>query len=466
MSEQKRKKWEFPHVFIILFGLIVLVALTTYIIPAGEYDRVENADGRTVVVDGTYHLVESNPTSFFGIFKAVHEGMVQGSSIIFFILIVGGAFGILSKTNAIEGTLGSLSRKMAGKEIYLIPVIMIFFALAGATFGMAEETIPFILILVPLAIRMGFDSMVGTAIVFVGAYTGFGAAFLNPFTVGVAQGIAELPLFSGLGVRIIVWVLFVTISIIYVVRYARKVKKDPKASIMYEEDRKRDQLETDLESQPRMTKKHALIMGILVATLVGLAFGVIVYEWYITEIAALFLIMGITVGLIARLRVNQIATSFIKGCEEIITGALVVGLAYGILIVLENSFTIDTILYTVSGWVASLPTQLTVLGMYVTQCALNFVVPSGSGQAALTMPIMTPLADLTGVSRQTAVSAFQIGDGISNMLTPTNGAFMAGLAIAKISWTKWVKWIWPLLLIQYVVGGIVLIILHMFIWPA
>lgn len=461
---KSRNKFQFPHVFIILFGIIVLVGISSYFIPAGEYERVTNEDGREIVVEGTYHAVESSPPGFFDFFLAVPEGMLEGGYIIFFILIVGGSFGILLSTNAIEEVMASLTAKMSNREIYIIPVVMAFFALGGATFGMSEETIPFMLILIPMAIRMGFDSMVGAGMVLVGAYSGFTAAFLNPFTVGVAQSIAGLPLFSGMGTRVVFWFLFVGISTAYVMIYAKKVKKDPKLSIMYDDDRKRDLSNEPQSEKGAIPARQILIMVVLAATLVGLALGVTLLDWYTNEIAALFLIMGIVVGVIAKMRVNEIAENFVKGCESLVNGALVVGFAYGILVVLQNSNTIDTILHGTASIVGGLPASLTAIGMFMTQSFLNFLIPSGSGQAALTMPIMAPLADLVGVSRQTAVLAFQLGDGITNLITPTSGAFMAALAIAQIPWVKWVRWIWPLILIQTVVGAIFITIAHLFIW--
>lgn len=461
---ESKRKFQFPHVFVILFGIIVLVGISSYFIPAGEYDRVANEEGREIVVEGTYHAVESNPPGIFDFFLAVPEGMLEGAYIIFFIFIVGGSFGILLSTNAIEDVMASLTAKMGNREIYIIPVIMLFFALGGATFGMSEETIPFMLILIPLALRMGFDSMVGAGIVLVGAYSGFTAAFLNPFTVGVAQSIAEVPLFSGMGTRIIFWFIFVGISIAYVMIYAKKVKKNPTLSIMYEDDRARDLSHSPQNEKSQVPARQILIMVVLGATLVGLALGVTLLDWYTNEIAALFLVMGIVVGVIAKMRVNEIAENFVKGCESIVNGALVVGFAYGILVMLQNSNTIDTILHAAASLVGGLPASLTAIGMFMTQSFLNFLIPSGSGQAALTMPIMAPLADLVGVSRQTAVLAFQLGDGITNLITPTSGSFMAALAIAKIPWVKWVKWIWPLIIIQTVVGAILITIAHLFIW--
>lgn len=459
----KKKKFEFPHVIVILFSITIIASILSYIIPAGEFDRVDQ-DGTMVVVEGTYQTVESNPPGLFDVFLSVPEGMTEGASIIFFILIVGGSFAVLLETRAIDAMMGRLTTTMQGKEIYVIPVFMILFAIGGATFGMSEEAIPFMLILVPLAIKMGFDSMTGAAIVLIGAHAGFTAAFINPFTVGVAQSIAGVPMFSGMGVRFVFWLIFVGISIAYVMIYANKVKKNPEISLMYEDDQKEALNEPETGIVERATKRHALIIGVLGLTLIGLALGVIFLDWYVNEIAALFFIMGLVVGLIGRLPLNRIADAFIKGCQDLALGALVVGFAYSILIILENSNTIDTILNFAANTISSWPGYLSAIGMFGIQSILNFIVPSGSGQAALTMPIMAPLADLVDVSRQTAVLAFQMGDGISNIVTPTSGAFMAALAVAKVPWVRWIKWILPLILIHYALGVIFVTIAHLFIW--
>lgn len=360
------EKFEFPHVFVILFSITILAAILSYFIPAGEYDRETTEEGRTVVIEDTYEIVESNPPSIFDVFLAIPKGMIEGASIIFFILNVGGAFGILLKTSAIEAVIGNLTAKMGNKEIYIIPIIMAFFALGGATFGMAEEIIPFMLVLIPLAIRLGFDSMVGAAIVIVGAYSGFTAAFLNPFTVGVAQSISELPLFSGIGIRLLFWFVFVGISITYVMVYARKVKKDPHISLMYQDDLKRDVRENEPEQHDGLSARQMLIIAILAATLVRLALGVTLLDWYTNEIAALFIIMGILVGLVSKMSFNQISENFIKGCETLMFGALVVGFAYGILVILQDSNTIDTVLHFAANLVSSLPGYLAAVGMYVS----------------------------------------------------------------------------------------------------
>lgn len=464
-TRKKRFKFEVPHPFAILFAVILLTALSTYLIPAGEYERTTNEEGQTLVVEGSYQQIESSPAGFMDIFKAIHAGLTTSAGIVFFIFIVGGAFNVFKETRAIEGAFGSVSGKLEGREMLMIPVFMMFFAIGGATIGMFEEALPFILILVPLAMMMGFDSMTGAAVVIVGVATGFTAAFMNPFTVGVAQGIAELPTFSGMVPRIFFWFAYVAVSILFVMRYAAKVKRNPELSVTKEEDKKRN-VDKAAVMEMKLTRKQGITLLILLATFITLAFGVIKYGWYIQEISALFVIMAIVIGIVNRMGINGTTMAFVRGCEELIVGALVVGFAYGAVTLLENSNTIDTILYGISGLVSELPTVLAAGAMFVVQAFMNIIVASGSGQAALTMPLMTPLGDLLGVSRQTVVLAFQMGDGITNIFSPTNGLLFAALAMAGISITKWFKWMAPLFAIQFVMAIIIVTIAHLFIWPA
>ncbi|MCM3088359.1 TIGR00366 family protein [Bhargavaea ginsengi] len=462
---KKRFKFEVPHPFAILFAVILLTALSTYLIPAGEYERTTNEEGQTLVVEGSYQQIESNPAGFMDIFKAIHAGLTTSAGIVFFIFIVGGAFNVFKETKAIEGAFGSVSGRLEGREMLMIPVFMMFFAIGGATIGMFEEALPFILILVPLAMMMGFDSMTGAAVVMVGVATGFTAAFMNPFTVGVAQGIAELPTFSGMVPRIFFWFAYVTVSILFVMRYAAKVKKNPELSVTFEEDKKRN-VDKAAALDMKLSRRQGVTLLILLATFIALAYGVIKYGWYIQEISALFVIMAIVIGIVNRMGINGTTMAFVRGCEELIVGALVVGFAYGAVTLLENSNTIDTILYGISGLVSELPTVMAAGAMFVVQAFMNLIVASGSGQAALTMPLMTPLGDLLGVSRQTVVLAFQMGDGITNIFSPTNGLLFAALAMAGISLTKWFKWMAPLFVIQFIMAIIIVTIAHLFIWPA
>lgn len=463
LSTRSKSSWlQVPHVYAIIFGLIILAAIATYLVPAGAFDRTENSSGLDVVVDGSFHAVDSTPAQLMGIFTSIHRGMVEAAPIIFFIFIVGGAFGVFRATGTADAAVSAIAARTKGREVLVIPLLMIFFALGGAIFGLAEETIPYIMIVTPLAIMLGYDSLVGAGVVLIGAASGFSAAFLNPFTVGVAQGIAGLPLFSGVFVRFIFWVIFVGVSIAYVTWYAVKIRRNPAKSSV----RAEDLIRSDINREPSvpMTKRQIIILSILLLTVLSLAFGVITFGWYIAEISALFLMMAILMSFVGRLGVNGTAEAFVTGCIAMTMGALVVGLAYGVLAILKDAYIMDTIIFSLSNTVRGLPPELSALGMYGTQSLMNFVIPSGSGQAALSMPIMAPLADLVGVDRQTAVLAFQFGDGISNILTPTSGYFMAALAAAGVSWIKWVRWVWPLILIQYLLGAIFVLTAHLFIW--
>ncbi|HRV71787.1 MAG TPA: AbgT family transporter, partial [Thermovirgaceae bacterium] len=305
----------------------------------------------------------------------------------------------------------------------------------------------------------GFDSLTGAGIVLAGAGAGFAAAFMNPFTVGVAQGIAELPLFSGMGYRIFCYISMLALTVAFIYWYAGRVKKDPARSLMYEIDKTREEV-LDLNVMKEFTASHQLVLLVLAGTMVLLVFGVMKYGWYIQEISGLFLGMAILVGIVGKLGLNGFAINLADGMAALTTGALVVGFARAILVVLTQGNILDTILYGAATAVASLPSIFSAMGMYVFQCLLNYIVPSGSGQAAVSMPIMAPLGDLVGVTRQVAVLAYQFGDGISNIFTPTSGYFMAGLALAKIPWDRWAKWFLPLILLQYLLGAILVTIAH------
>ncbi|KMY52205.1 YfcC family protein [Peribacillus loiseleuriae] len=442
------------NAFVLLFFVIVISAILTYIVPAGEFDRVEK-DGRTLVVPDSFTLTESSPVGFFNIFTSIHSGMIDGAGIIFFVLIIGGAFGILKATGALDALIVNITRKLANRELLLIPVLMLFFSVGGTLMGMAEETIVYIAIITPVAIALKLDAMVGFAIVSLGANIGFMSAVLNPFNIGVAQSIAELPTFSGIGLRLVLFATLYIAGVLYVYRYAKKVKSNPELRYLgkYQEGN-----QMEVNTNLRLTIRHKWILTIFLLNFVVLIFGVIKFGWYITEIAGLFLLFGVLIGIVGKLNPNNIADSFIDGAKDLIGGALIIGFAQAILVVIQDGKLIDSVLYFASTFLSQLSPILNAIGMFFLQLSLNFLVPSGSGQAALTMPILAPLSDLVGVTRQTAVLAFQLGDGISNSLFPTSGVLLAGLAVAGIPFTKWIKWILPFIFIQIVISIIFLII--------
>ena len=449
----KKKQVKNINAFVLIFCVIIISTILTYIVPAGEYDRVDK-DGRTLVVPDSFHFTDSSPVGFFNIFTSIHTGMVQGAGIIFFVLMVGGAFGILKATGALDALILTITKKLGNRELLLIPVLMLFFAAGGTLMGMAEETIIYIAIITPLAIALGFDAIVGFAIVSLGANIGFMSAIMNPFNIGIAQSIAELPTFSGIGLRLILLATFYIAGVLFVYRYAKKVKANPELRYLgnFETNKKVVSTDTKLET------RHKWVLAVFLLNFVVLIIGVLKFGWYITEIAGLFLLFGILIGFIGKLNPSKMADSFMDGAKEVIGGALIIGFAQAILVVVQDGKLMDSVLYYASSLLSHLTPALNAVGMFFVQLFLNFLVPSGSGQAALTMPIMAPLSDLVGVTRQTAVLAFQLGDGITNSIFPTAGVLVAGLAIAGIPFTKWFKWVLPFILIEIIISIIFLLI--------
>jgi uncharacterized ion transporter superfamily protein YfcC len=404
------------------------------------------------------------------VFLAPILGMIDedAAPIIAFVLLIGGAFSILSSTGAIEAALKRLvaaSRRSVAVERALLPVFMVLFAIGGGLFGMAEETIPFILIFVPLALALGYDSITGVAIPFVGSAAGFAGAFLNPFTVGVAQGIAGVPLFSGIGFRLGLWLATTTITVAFVMWHAQRVRKDPRRSLVFEldEHKRREGLHLHTGEAAPLTKRQQAVLLVFFGGLALLVWGVMPAAtgglgWYINEIAALFVAMGVAMGVAGGLGGGETARAFTQGVRDLAPTAVIIGLARGILVVLQDGQAIDTVLHGLASALGGAGSTFAAQAMFAVQTVINFFVPSGSGQAALTMPVMAPLADLLGVTRQTAVLAFQMGDGFTNMIIPTSAVLMGALALGGVPWTKWFRWVLPLQVILYLMGVVVLFI--------
>jgi uncharacterized ion transporter superfamily protein YfcC len=455
----QKKKSRVPHTYVILFTVIIIMAIMTYIIPAGEFERMEDpSTGRTVVDPDSFHGVPQNPTTPFELVEAVPKGMNAAAGIIFFIFLIGGAFQIITATGAIEAGISRVALKLEGKDLLMIPMFTIVFSIFGGTIGMAEEAIVFVPIGIALARALGYDAIVGTAMVTLGAACGFTSGFMNPFTVGVAQGISELPLFSGIAYRFVILGVMLVLVNIFLLRYAKKVKADPERSIVRELEIEEAGKKIDLSNLPELETRHIFTLLVLAAGLVAIVYGVFSLDWYITEIATVFLAIGIIGGFVGKLGPSRVATEFVNGARGIVFGALVVGIARGILVVMTDGYIIDSIINGLAAAIDNLPNAIAVLGMYFVQVVLNFFIPSGSGQAAATMPIMAPLADVIGINRQVAVTAYQFGDGITNSIIPTSAALMGVLSVAKIPYEKWFKFLWPMTLIWIAMGGVFLII--------
>ncbi|WP_042476137.1 YfcC family protein [Bacillus ndiopicus] len=456
-TTEKKKRFTIPHTYAIIFSIVILATLATYFLPAGQYERIEEA-GRTVVVENSYAQVEQNPVSIFEMFTAIPLGMQAGARIIFYIFLVGGAFGIIRATGAIESGVNALVQKMQGSGILLIPISMTVFSILGFSTGMSEETIIFVPIGIAIARALGYDALVGTAMVSTGAASGFIGGMLNPFTVGVAQEIAEVKLFSGIGFRSVVYVFVLLVAITYVMRYAKKIQADPTKSIMYDIEQKIKLVKvSDIDTFDKFTIRHILVLLTLVVGIFVNMYGVFKQGWFLDELAANFIIVGFVAGILGGLKINKIFDSLVDGMKIVAFGALIVGFARAILVVLESGVIIDTIVYSLVQLISHLPQTLNAVGMFAVQVIINFFIPSGSGQAATTMPIMVPIADLLGMERQVAVLAFQYGDAITNSIIPTSAALMGYLAIAGIPYERWVKFIWKLIAFWLIIAAIALI---------
>lgn len=474
-----KKEIRVPHTYVIIFCVVVFCTLLTYFVPLGKYETKDvtymqgtSEKTRTVIdPDSFSYVLDENgnqvtaATPLFGtedfgrqgMLNYMFEGLTSGSKsgsavgIVAFILVIGGAFGIVLRTGAVDNGILMMIRKTKGSEIFLIPVLFTLFSLGGAVFGMGEEAIPFAMILVPMLIAMGYDAVVGVLVTYCATQIGFGASWMNPFSLAIAQGISGVPVLSGAPFRIVLWILFTGVGAGYTMVYARNIKKNPQLSVAYESDTfYREEFKAKDEGNIEFNLGHKLVLLIIAATIVWTIWGVIAKGYYIPEIASQFFVMGLAAGIVGvvfklnHMTVSDIAKSFQQGAADLVGAALVVGMAQGIIIVLGGTSATDgtvlnTILHAMGNALQGLPEAACAWLMYVFQTVFNFFVVSGSGQAALTMPIMAPLSDLVGVTRQTAVLAFQLGDAFSNLIVPTSGCLLGTLGVAHLEWGKWAK---------------------------
>ncbi|MEL3710516.1 AbgT family transporter [Staphylococcus borealis] len=454
MEEKKRKTFKFktPHTYALLMFVIFLAWLLTYIIPAGEYVREKKGD-QTLVVSGTYHTVESANVNFLEIFRAIPEGLISGGEIVFYIFLVGGAFGIIHKTGAFENGVNKAMRMLGKANFLMIPLTMTVFSILGFTIGLAEETIIFVPIGIIIARTLGYDALTGAAMVILGAASGFSGGMLNPFTVGVAQTVAELPMFSGWGLRTMIYLFILTAAISTVMLYANKVKKDKSKSIVYELEKEEGHTVQEVTYQ-HFSKRQAASLLIIVATILFNVFGIFVFDWTFNEMSANFLLAGMIAGLVSGLGLNGTFDALIEGMQNILFGAMIVGFAKGIVVILENGKIIDTIVHGMTMLLSDIPASFVIIAMFILQFLLNFFIPSGSGQALTTMPLMVPISDLLHINRQLTVLAFQYGDSISNILFPTSAILMGALAVGRITYTQWIKFVWKLILLWVVICSV------------
>lgn len=440
------------NTLVMIYAVVIAVAIMTWLVPGGEYQRITQ-DGRTLVVPGSFAQVVNQPQGIGAVLVAPVRGFVEAASIIAFLFVIGGAFGTVQATGAVTASIQRLGERFATHprlRVLFIPVTMTIFSLGGSIFGMCEETIPFVVIFIPLAISLGYDSIVGTAIPFLGAAAGFAGSTLNPFTIGIAQSIAELPMYSGLEFRVLIWFLSTISVIVFVMRYGASIRKDPSRSPVADLDRARAIAPS--AGPAVMTRRHAAVLVVFLASIIVLVVGILEFQWYINEIAAVFLAMGIVSGFVGGLSVDSMTDAFKAGARDMVGVALIIGCARAILVVAQDGKVLDVMLYSLAAVITQLHPVVAAQAMFVTQGIINFFVHSGSGQAALTMPIMAPLADVVGITRQTAVLAFQFGEGWINPVLPTSGVTMGVLGLAGISWDRWFRWMLPLQIYFFIVA--------------
>ena len=443
-----KKKWfesiKMPHTYVILTGILIVMTLLTHIIPAGQYQRIEDPiSGKMIVVPGSFEFIDVDAPGFFDMFLALQRGYVDAADIMFLIVFAYGFVYVLTKNGTMDAALGTMVRSMGKKVQLLIPVTMLVLGILSSTMGIFEEVYGLFPIFVGIALALGYDIVVGGAIVYLGVAVGYASATLNPYSIGVAQDIAGVPMFSGIGLRVIVLIVFEAAAIFYVMHYAKKVKEDPTKSVMYGIDCDFVQRKSMEElNSIKMTGRQKLCLALFITTIFALLYGTTQLEWYINEIAAMFLMMMIFAGIISGYSTTEICKTFIESTKSMVSSMLIVGFTRGILLIMKDGMISDTIVYYLVTALDGTSKYITAYGMWFLQSIIKFFITGSSSQATITMPIMAPTAELTGLSKQIAVLAYQFGNGYAEIFWPTSCALGCGLMGVPIN--KWYKFIAPL----------------------
>ena len=461
----KEKKWKLrmPHVLTLIFFLIVVVAVMTWVVPSGEFERtmMQTSTGeRSVAVAGTYHTVEKvldDGTDLrqgvWQVLMAPGRGIQSIIEVLAFVFIIGGVFQIMTRTNALTIGIQKIVNKLGAKEILIIPILMALLGLGGSTFGMSDELVPFYLLIMTIMFAMGYDSMTTFMTVCLAATVGYAASTINPFSVLIAQGVAGIQGNPQLIFRMVQWVIMMAIAITFVTWRALKIKKNPEKSITYQDDLiKKQEMSANIDFSQEMTLRQKLVVAIFVAGMVLVVVGLVKFGWYMNELSACFFGMGILMGIAGGLNEKEIAEEFLNGVKDIAFAAMVIGFCSGIMVVAQEGMIIDTILNALSGLVANSNNVMFAGVLYAVQSLLTLLVPSSSGLAALSIPVMAPLCDLHGVNPEAAVTALQYANQLTNLMSPVAGTTVAGLAICRISFGQWWKTIWKLFLLLTVIA--------------
>jgi len=460
-----------PDTLVILFWIALALVAMSFLIPAGHFEVSTTADGQTQPIElDSFRLSEDGPpgTALFradpeqvGFLNAAFEGLVSGGrnssavGIIGFLLVVGGAFGVIMKTGCVDRAVRALIARTENDPIVILPLLFCVFSLGGAIFGMSEETIAFVILLAPVIVRLGFDGITAVLVTFVASRVGFASSWMNPFNVGIAQGIAEVDLLSGAPLRMIMWIVFTLVGAGLTLWWARRVYANPESSPVYHSDAGFRETSDEPGTQSTFSLRDALALLMIAAGISWVVWGVMVPKYYIAEIAAQFFTIGLVVGLLYllpgrhRMSANDQASAFRNGAASLVPAVLVVGLAKGLVLLMGGTdpaqpSVLNSVLFGMASVLTVLPEMVSAWLMFFVQSIINFLVPSGSGQAALTMPLMAPLGDLVGIERQVSVLCFQLGDSITNLIIPTSATLMGVLGAARIEWATWARWVLPI----------------------
>ncbi|WP_411348052.1 YfcC family protein [Paenibacillus sp. WLX2291] len=448
----QKKRLKMPDAYVLLFLVALVCAIATYIVPSGAFDRVTN-DEITTTVPGSYHTVERSPVTFVGFFSAIAEGMANAGPIIFLILFTGGAIAVLEQTGAITGMVHSIVNKFRERQFLFILIVAAIFSILGTTGIVVNSVIGFIPLGIIVARALKWDAMLGAAVIYLGTYAGFNSTLLSPSPLGISQTIAELPLFSGIGLRTVIYICFVAATIVYLASYARRLKSD-KGSLLGSDWFPSKALVSDTEDSENVvwTGKQKLIILVTALCLAGFLVGTFQLGWGDKEMAGTFILIAIIAGLIGGMGGNGIAKTFIGGCQKLVYGALICGMARCISIILDDGNILDTIVNGLANLLQGHGPIFVSVGMYLVSALLHFLISSGSGESVVLIPILAPLSDLLGVTRQVTVQAVMMGEGVVNCLNPTSGVLMAILAATGIPYTRWLKFMWPLALTWFLIG--------------
>jgi len=448
--------FRFPSAFTILFGLIIFVAVLTWIIPAGEYARVASeALGKDVPVAGSYAPTEANPQGFFDVILAPIAGFydpveytANAIDVSLFVLIIGGFIGVVTATGAIDAGIARAMAGLKGRENWMIPFLMALFALGGTTYGMAEETLAFYVLLIPVMIAAGYDAVVAVAVIMLGAGVGVLGSTINAFSTVIASDAAGVTFADGLMLRLIILGLCWLVTVAFVMRYAARVKADPSKSLVFDKKAANEAhfLKETTADAATFTGLHKIVLILFAATFAVMIWGVSMGGWWMAQMSGLFLVAAVVIGIVGRLGEGKLVDSFVNGARDLLGVALIIGLARGIVVIMDAGHITDTILHSAEVSITGLSRTAFILVIYWIEVGLSFFVPSTSGLAVLSMPILAPVADFAGVKRELVVTAFATGSGMVNLITPTSAVVMGGLAIGRVPYERWLRFVWPLLL--------------------